>query len=334
VSGGLGPSSEIPVAEPTDEVPRRDRSDPRRQFAIVLVVVVCLAAGAIPVTIRLRSDDHTRPTRATKRFVDPKQARIEVGAALAATIAARNYRITSVLSETALAGSIARGPTFSSVAIVNVAPLAMVATSDIAGHITSWTDGTRQWELGGGNYGLTSPAGIGPGQPISGFTPLVVGTLGHREGGVAMMGLSSPNGHLDLTEQSITSAAQVGTSTINGDPITEYVVHVNAAQLVQQPGMTAEQVKTAADGFQLLDHEGYTGTTERVGIDDAGYLRTSNTVWNFADGGTVVADTTFSDYGCAGTVVLPTQTPQAPPAATCTSPDPAATTPPTPAPPT
>ena len=329
MSDGLGPSSEIPVAEPTDEVSRRDRSDPRRQLAIVLVVVVCLAAAAIPVTIRLRSDDHTRPTRATKRFVDPKQARIEVGAALAATIAARNYRITSVLSETAPAGSVARGPTFSSVATVNVAPLAMVATSDIAGHITSWTDGTRQWELGGGNYGLTSPAGIGPGQPISGFTPLVVGTLGQREGGVAMMGLSSPNGHLDLTAQSITSAAPVGTSTIAGDSIKEYVVHVNASELVHQPGMTAEQVKTAADGFQLLDQEGYTGTTERVGIDEAGYLRESHTVWNFADGGTVVADTTFSDYGCAGTVVLPTQTPQAPPAATCTSPDPAATTPPT-----
>jgi hypothetical protein len=323
VSDGFGPSSEIPVAEPTDEVPRRGRSDPRRRFAIVLVVAVCLAAAAIPVTIRFRSNEPTRPHRATKRFVDD-QARVQVGAALAATIAARNYRITSVLSETAPAGAIARGPTFQSEAIVNVGPLAMVATSDVAGHITSWTDGNRQWELGGADYGLTPPAGVGPGQPISGFTPIVAGTLGPREGGVAMMGLASPNGHLDLTAQSITAAARVGTSTIDGEPITEYGVKVSAAQLVHQPGMTVEQVKTAADGFQLLDQEGYTGTTERVGIDAAGYLRESHTVWNFTDGGTVVSDTIFSDYGCAGTVVLPTQAPAPPPAATCTSPDPAA----------
>ena len=68
-------------------------------------------------------------------------------------------------------------------------------------------------------------------------------------------------------------------------------------------------------------------TTSRLDVDAAGFVRRAQTTWSFADGGTVTTDVTYSDYGCAGTVVLPTQAPAAPPPSTCTSPDPAATTP-------
>jgi hypothetical protein len=327
----LGLVRDIPIVEPTGEPLRPDRPGWRRRGGIVAVVLICLVAAAIPVTIRMTSSRTTHPPRHTAKPVDPRSARVSVAAAVAATIAARNYRINSTMSETPGAGASGQqGLTFASQAIVNVDPLAMVATSKVGnlGLITSWTNGTRQWEQGGANYGLTSPNGSGAGAPISGFGSLVEGTLGPREAGVAMMGLASPNGHLDLAAQAIESASQAGTTMLDGSQLTEYDVTLDLAQLLKQPGMTGEQVQAATEGMQFLQQEGYAATKTRIGVDAAGYIRTAHTVWSFSDGGAVTVDTTYHDYGCAGTVVLPTQAPAPPPTATCTSPDPAATVPP------
>ncbi len=328
---GVRPSVDaVPVAEQID-IRRRGRGDVRRRIGFGFVALVCVAAVAIPVVLHATGENTRREIApATKRHVDLKQARIEVGAALAATVAARSYRIVSVLSETDPPGyTEQRGLTLSAQATVNVDPYAIVATSNIAGlgPITSWTDGTRQWEQGGGNYGINAPrASTGPGAPISGFTSLVVGSLGPREGGVAMMGLSSPYGYLDLADSAITGASQTGTTTLNGAVLTEYEVILDAAQLVHLPGMSSEQIQAASDGLALLQNGGYTHTTVRIGIDAAGYVRQSRTTFSFADGGVVTADVSYYDFGCAGTVVLPTVEPAPPPTPTCTS-DPSATTP-------
>ena len=141
-----------------------------------------------------------------------------------------------------------------------------------------------------------------------------------------MMSLSSPSGYLNLADQAITSASAAGTSTLDGAQLTEYDITLDAAQLVSRPGMTSEQVQAATQGLELIRQEGYTKTTVRLGVDAAGFVRQGLTVWMFADGGTVTTDVTYSDFGCAGTIVLPTQTPSPPPVTTCTSPDPGATT--------
>ena len=70
------------------------------------------------------------------------------------------------------------------------------------GAITTRVDGTKVWETGGGNYGTSA------GAPLSGFAALVLGTLGPREGAVAMNSLASPTGYLDLAERAITAAAR------------------------------------------------------------------------------------------------------------------------------
>lgn len=328
MTDGVRPSAqEISVAETTEEISRRGRSASRRPLAIAVVAVLCVAAVAIPIALRASGQPGPRrkANHPTKR-VDARQARVQVGAALAATLASRSYRVDSVMTET---GTQPRGITITAQATVNLDPPAMVAAGHVGGLgvITSWTDSTKQWEQGGGNYGLAAGSGIGPGQPISGFTGSVVGTLGPREGGAAMMSLSSPSGYLNIADQAITAASQTGTTTLNGSKLTEYEVTLDASQLLHQPGMSSEQIKAATDGLSYLKQEGYTRTTIRLGIDDAGYVRTAHTVYAFADGGAVVADVTYSDFGCAGTVVLPTQAPAPPPPPTCTSPDPEATTP-------
>jgi hypothetical protein len=104
-------------------------------------------------------------------------------------------------------------------------------------------------------------------------------------------------------------------------------VTLDASQLANRPGLSDEQVRAATDALLLLTQEHYTHTTVRLGIDRAGFVRTARNVWSFADGGAVSTDSTLSDFGCAGTVVLPTQAPAPPPAPTCTSPDPEANTP-------
>ena len=330
-------AGEVPVAEPTDELPRPGRSGPRgrRRVSIVVVALLCVGAVAIPVALRETGSSPRKTSRVAKRHGPPKSARIQVGAALAASVAARSYRIKSLMTEsdapgsTQVGGLSARGVTINAEATVNVDPLAMVASADVGslGQVTSWTDSTRVWEQGGANYGLTAGNGIGPGRPISGFTELVVGSLGRREGGMAMMSFASPHGYLDLADQAITDASRVGTTTVDGRQLTEYDVTFDAAKLLTQPGMSAEQVRAGNAGLDLLRQEGYEDTTSRLDVDAAGFVRRARTTWNFADGGTVATDVTYSDYGCAGTVVLPTQAPAAPPPSTCTSPDPAAATP-------
>ena len=330
-------AGEVPVAEPTDELPRPGRSGTRgrRRVSIAVVALLCVAAVAIPVAIRETSSSPRRTSRVAKHHGPPKSARVQVGAALAASVAARSYRIKSLMVETDAPGSTragglsVHGVTINAEATVNVDPLAMVASADVGslGKVTSWTDSTRVWEQGGANYGLTAGAGIGPGRPISGFTQLVVGSLGRREGGMAMMSFASPHGYLNLADQAITDASRVGTTTVDGEQLTEYDVTFDAAKLLSQPGMSPEQVVAGNAGLDLLRQEGYVHTTSRLDVDTAGYVRRAQTSWGFADGGTVTTDVTYSDYGCAGTVVLPTQAPSGPPASTCTSPDPAATTP-------
>jgi hypothetical protein len=160
-----------------------------------------------------------------------------------------------------------------------------------------------------------------PGQPISGFASLTESTIGMREGAIAMIGMASPTGYLDLYQQDISGATQTGTSTVNGVPVTVYQVAVDPTQLVNEPNITGEESKTASDAVSVLHAQGYTGTTDEVSIDGSGFIREVNSVAHFSDGGTVVLDVTLSNFGCAGTVLMPGQQGADQPPSGCTSPD-------------
>jgi hypothetical protein len=207
---------------------------------------------------------------------------------------------------------------------IDTDPFAMVATSDVPGlgTITLRDDGTDIWELGGGDYGL-SPGSTddGPGQSLSGFAGLVEGTLGERQGALAMGGLSSPTGYLDLDQSMITGADQIGTGTVDGTPVTIYQLSISAAQEANVPRQTAEESKAVTAANDVLAAQGYTGTTVQVSIDASGFIRQTKSEAHFSDGSSTSSESTFSDFGCAGTVLMPGQTGATEPPAGCVSPD-------------
>jgi hypothetical protein len=207
---------------------------------------------------------------------------------------------------------------------IDTAPFAMVATSNVTGLglITLRDNGTDVWEFGGADYGL-SPGSTdnGPGQSLSGFAGLVEGTLGQRQGALAMGGLASPTGYLDLDQSMITGADQVGTGTVDGTPVTIYQLDITPAQEANVPRQTAEESKAVTAADAILHAQGYTGTTVLVSIDASGYIRQTHSTARFSDGSTTVSQSTFSDFGCAGTVLMPGQTGATAPPAGCVSPD-------------
>jgi hypothetical protein len=349
----------FPVAELLDEPARRPR---RGSHRVLIVGLACLLIAAVAVGSRIAGTNHEKdPATDAVKTISRHQARINVFAALDASIASKSFNFSSRMSQTAgdttsttattcdvalgkpavtiddglssdttcYADSASTGMTLDAHGTINLDPLAMVATSNVGqyGEITSWVNSTSVWERGGGQYGMTGPE-EGPGAPLSGFAGLVESTLGPREGGVAMMSLASPTGYLNLARQAITDTSSRGTGvTSDGVTVHEYEVTLDAAQLVNRPGMSDEQIMASTDAYALLHGQGYTNTTIRIGIDDDGLIRESASVVHFADGGAINATVTFSDFGCAGTVAFPGQSATTTTIAeSCTGADPAAST--------
>jgi hypothetical protein len=207
---------------------------------------------------------------------------------------------------------------------IDTDPFAMVAVSDVPGlgEITLRDNGTDIWEYGGADYGLAPGSSAnGPGASLSGFASLVEGTLGTRQGALAMGGLSSPTGYLDLDQSMVSDANQTGTGTVDGVPVTTYTISIAPDQGESIPGLTAEEAKAIADSDAILKQQGFTGSTVQVSIDASGYIRQTRSVAHFSDGSTTSSEASFSDFGCAGTVLMPGQTGATAPPAGCVSPD-------------
>ena len=295
-----------PNAVPVVELHESDARPPRRRAArlarlLVPAVVVALIGGGVIATARIAEGHTHRSTRIdtrpkSSRTDDEKQSRVAVESALAQTTAADNYEIRYRMSATG-------GMTISGRGTVSVQPLGIVTVAGVGGYgdITTRYDGTNVWESGGGDYGTT---GAGTGAPLSAFAAYVLGTLGRRQGAVAMNSLATPTGYLALARESIMGASELGTGTVDGVGVTVYSVDVNwlHASNVQR---TPQQAIAAAAADQSLVAEGYTGTAMRVSVDAEGFIRRTQTTVHFADGGTVDADTTFSGFGCSALVAGP-----------------------------
>jgi hypothetical protein len=214
---------------------------------------------------------------------------------------------------------------------IDTDPYAMVASTSVGPTVR--VDGTDYWEGGSGTGLAPSSGDTGPGTPLSSFTGLVEGTLGTRAGAVAMMAMASPTGFLDLYQSEVTGADVIGAATLEGTAVTRYNVTLDPTQVAATPGTTTEEVTTIDGALGVLRGQGLSTMTAQLSIDASGYIHQAISVITFVDGGSVTLTTTLSDFGCAGTVLVPGEGGTPTPPAGCTSPDtgaaPAAATAPT-----
>jgi hypothetical protein len=317
VAFALSSSGGAPTSQATRHT-GHGQTEAEAKQAVLSALSATTSSGSFDVTYEF--DPTTAPTAATTTTTTPCDLEQSSGAVPGPDPQGASGEVM-VCSAAGTSSSTLTTP-ITGEATIDTDPFAMVATSNVSGlgEITIRDDGTDVWEIGGADYGL-SPGSTdeGPGSPLSGFAGLVEGTLGQRQGALAMGGLSSPTGYLDLEQSMVSGANQVGTGTVDGVPVTTYQVSIAPDPTI--PGLNAEQSETIANANAVLQEQGYTGSTILVSIDASGFIRQTRSTAHFTDGSTGGSVDTFSDFGCAGTVLMPGQTGATTPPAGCVSPD-------------
>jgi sugar lactone lactonase YvrE len=206
---------------------------------------------------------------------------------------------------------------------VDTNPYAMVTTTDFGslGKITLYDNGTDIWEFGGGDYGLSAPGETTPGAPLSGYATSVEGTVGQVQGALDMQGLASGTGYLDLEAKEIQDAQPAGTGSVDGVPVTIYKLSESGLQDPNMSGLTPEQSATISAADAIIKSSGFAGKTTWISVDSEGYIREQKTEYTLPDGSTMTGDTILSNFGCAGTVIMPGQHGSSAPPPGCVSPD-------------
>jgi hypothetical protein len=336
--------------------PRRIRQTKRIQvvrWAAALFVVFAVGAALLVPTL-----GHRTPHSTSKAHLQDRLARLVV-ADVNVTVAAGNYDMTfndtttpSTQCAQSSGGAEVGGPgqqtpattvapcvtqnqfppgmsienTLSSISghgTVDTNPYAMVTVSDVGslGQITLYDDGTKVWEIGGGDYGLSAPGQAGPGAPLSGYASSVEGTVGQVQGALDMEGLASGTGYLNLQAREIQAAQPAGTGNVDGVPVTIYKLSESGLLDPNVPGQTPEQITTIQAADAIIENSGFAGKTTWVSVDSEGYIREQKTEYTLPDGSAVTEDTILSNFGCAGTVIMPGQSGTSSPPAGCVSPD-------------
>lgn len=316
----------------------------RRRTGLVLAVAACVALIGVPVGLLAASGPQPAPQASPPHHVTVSGglAKRSVLAALSATTDSGSFAFTYQLNESpyqsstaglgCLANSCSPGAVAQSTEVqgsgtINTDPMAMAASAAISSNGVSGlqvgvrVDPTTVWEVAYTDNGLTPAASDGSGQDLPGFAGLVESALGQRAGAVAMMGMASPTGYLDLGEPAVSSATEVGTATVDGVAVTQYKLAIDPGSLATAAGTTTEEQNTIRAAMQTLTSEGYQTIHDLVSIDASGFIRESAATVTFSDGGTVTLDAHFSNFGCAGTVLMPGQTGASTPPAGCVSAD-------------
>lgn len=322
------------------------RQTNRRRTGIVLGVAACVALIAVPVGLLATSGSAPAPQASARHHVTVSGgvAKRSVLAALSATTDSGNFAFSYQLNEspyedsTSVSGPSCGGPACPATpalqsnevqgsGTINTNPMAMAASAAISSNGTSGlqvgvrVDPTTVWEVGYADNGLTPEPNDAGGNLLPGFAGLVEGTLGQREGAVAMLGMASPTGYLDLVQPAVTNAAELGTATVDGVAVTQYQLAIDPASLATAPGTTSEEQSAINAAIQTLTGEGYRTISDVVSIDASGFIRESVSTVTFPDGGTVTLDAHFSNFGCAGTVLMPGQGGASTPPSGCVSAD-------------
>jgi hypothetical protein len=317
----------------------------RRRSGIMLGVAACVALIGVPVGLLAASGPEPAPQASPPQHVTVSGglAKRSVLAAMSATTDSGNFAFTYQLNESpfqnnAASGLNCSGPVCPTIAAlqstevqgsgtINTNPMAMAASAAISSNGVSGlqvgvrVDPTTVWEVGYSDNGLTPQSSDAGGNPLPDFGGLVEGALGPREGPVAMMGMASPTGYLDLVEPAVTSADEVGTATVDGVAVTQYQLTIDPASLAAAPGTSSEEQSAINAAIQALTGQGYQTIKDLVSIDASGFIRESASTVTFSDGGTVTLDAHFSNFGCAGTVLMPGQGGDSTPPSGCVSAD-------------
>jgi hypothetical protein len=207
--------------------------------------------------------------------------------------------------------------------VVNTDPYVTLDRTDSEstyGPVSLVVDDSDVWEFGASDAGVNPGTDSGPGDPLSQFAQVVESSIGTGDGALSMMGLADPYGRLDLAQNMITGATETGTGTVDGDAVTIYAVTINVENEANQPGLSPEQQTTIDQALTVLQNQDYTGTSELVSVDAAGYIREIKTSVTFASGASVVGDQIYSNFGCGGTLTPGSPLVQPAPAG-CVSPD-------------
>ncbi len=304
-----------------------------------------MALIGVPVGLLAASGPEQAPPASAQHHVTVSGgiAKRSVLAALSATTDSGNFAFTYELNESPYQNNASSGPSCDGPACpttpalqstevqgsgtINTDPMAMAASAAIGTNGNSGlqvgvrVDPTTVWEVGYTDNGLTPESNDAGGNALPGFAGLVEGALGPREGPVAMMGMASPTGYLDLVQPAVTSAAEVGTSTVDGVAVTQYQLTIDPASLAAAPGTSSEEQSAINAAIQALTSQGYQAIRDLVSIDASGFIRESASTVTFTDGGTVTLDAHFSNFGCAGTVLMPGQGGVSTPPSGCVSAD-------------
>ena len=174
--------------------------------------------------------------------------------------------------------------------IINVNPKAMVTIANVSdfGRVVLRLNASDVWELLSGDSGGLAPDSSDAqttGQSLAGYAGLVESTLGTREGAVAMLGIASPTGYLELDEQAIANVTPNGTATVNGHTVTKYTVAVQPSELASDPTASPDEVSAIQAALSTLATSGMSATTDQVAVDGQGFIIQSISTYEFSDGG-------------------------------------------------
>jgi hypothetical protein len=326
-------AAHLPALETNVEpAPRRSTGAPRWRRPLLTGLTVLVVISLVPIGVALLNQDHDRNHRDDKVVVDDTDGQEQVLQALAATVASGSYDleftfhiepaaappVQAPCSPVELPGGSACGADAQPSATdleghgtVNTGPYAMTVFTSYLGGITLVVNDSTVWEFGGGGYGTNGASidsGTAPGSSLSGFAGLVEATLGQGQGAMTMIGLASNTGYLGLESEMITGATPDGTGALDdGTRVTYYRVDVDLTKMASAPALSAEQRQTITDAIGVLQSIGYSGTDERIGVDDAGFIRDVVATTNFADGSSMTRHTVLSGFGCAQRVSMPGQ---------------------------
>lgn len=284
-------------------------------LAVTMAIVVTMAIAAVPLLLGRGGDAPVGSGRA----VEDDEALIAVRAAVGRTVASGSYETDFETYSTHPVDPASHrcppGPscgaggtsTFESRGhgIVNFDPyVSRIVTDSSVGPRILVVTSTTVWLTTGDGGGT-----IVPGVPLSQFASTVQGTLGPSQGALAMISLASPGGSLNLEEEAVADAAPAGTGTVDGTSVTYYDVTIDMTKLAEAPDLTDVQRATIEAALPLLHRGGYTGTTERIGVDAVGMIREVTATTHFADGSTGTRRTVLSNFGCAPRVSPPDRIP-------------------------
>jgi hypothetical protein len=335
-----------PPLPPTDEVARRGRRRRHQRRAVRLLGVLTVLALVPLLVVRLSRDgDDGRVVSG-----GPSEALATVRAAVGRTVAAGSYEMDTVTTtsqpgtescdaladpnsgateSTSCETSGALTHEITAHTVVNFEPYAMVSETNNPnlGPVTLYVNSTHVWQLGAATVSY-EPGN--PGMPLTDYAQQVLGTLGRGPGALAVISIASRGGYLNLEEEAVASAEPAGTGMVGDVSVTYYDVTIDITKLADAPNLSDSQSRTIAAALPLLQESGYRGTTERIGVDEMGYVREINSTTNFVDGSRTVRHSVLSNFGCAPKVSMPNETPPPgttpPPCPTTTAASPSTTT--------